>query len=142
MTPNLEILSDDALIDLGAQLETELAQAQQQLAAEIEQLGPGQQRLVKPGFKLALNTAIGVAGITLAPITIGWSLALTVISSAITISDALDFRNDVGQVRAARRRIRHIRRLSGDIVQELEEIERLLVQRLGSHPYVGRPARW
>jgi hypothetical protein len=131
MTPNLDIPGNDALIDLGAQLETELAQAQEQLDFEVGQLGPDQQRLIRPGVKLALNTAVGVAGITLAPVTIGWSLVLTVISSGVTISDALDFRNDVGKVRAARRRIRHIRRLAADIVQELEEIERLLAFRLG-----------
>lgn len=85
MTPNLGILSNDALIDLGAQLETELAQAQEQLDFEVGQLGPDQQRLIRPGVKLALTTAVGVAGITLAPITIGWSLALTVISSGVTI---------------------------------------------------------
>lgn len=63
MTPNLDILSNDALIDLGAQLESELAQARSQLDAELSRLVPGQKLLVKPAVKLAMNAALAIAGV-------------------------------------------------------------------------------
>lgn len=131
MTPNLNILSNDALIDLGARLESELAQAKSQLDAELSQLVPDQKLLIKPAVKLAMNAALAIAGVTLASLTLNLSLVLTVVGCGVTIWDAHDFSTDAGHVRAARRRIRHIRSLAGDIVQELDEIERLLSQRLG-----------
>lgn len=131
---DLEILSNDALVDLGAQLETELANAKNRLATHVEQLEDRQKRLTKPGLKLAVNAAVGIAGVSLAPVTFGWSLLLTALGSAVTISDAIDFSGDVARIHAVRREIENLRRLLSEIVSELEDIDALLTRRLGVLP--------
>lgn len=131
---DLEILSNDALIDLGAQLETELADAKTRLETQVEKLEVEQRRLVRPGVKLALSAAAGIGGVSLAPITFGWSLLLTVVSGAVTISDAVDYSGDVLRVRAARHKIKRLRQLSSEIVSELDGIHGLLAKRLDDQP--------
>jgi hypothetical protein len=82
MTPNLDILSNNALIDLGAQLETELAQARLQLDAELSRLVPDRKLLVKPAVRLVMSAALIIAGVTLASLTLNLSLVLTITVAA------------------------------------------------------------
>lgn len=67
----LAILSNDALLALGSQLEIELAEAQALLEAGVSALHHDRKRLLKPGIKLSLNVAAGIAGVALAPVTLG-----------------------------------------------------------------------
>jgi hypothetical protein len=131
---DLEILSNEALIDLGAQLEADLADTKSRLKELVEPLEAEQKRLVRPGVKLALNAAAGIGGLALAPITFGWSLFLTVVSGAVTISDAIDYSGEVSRVRAARHEIERLRQLLSEIVSELEDIHGLLAKRLDDQP--------
>jgi hypothetical protein len=60
-------MSDDELVDLGAEDENGLAQ----IEAELSGLSPTSRGLAKSALKFGINTALGVAGIVLAPPTGG-----------------------------------------------------------------------
>lgn len=130
----IEILSDDLLIDLGAQLENDLNEVRLKPDILVEQLQTKQTGLLKPGVKLSLNTAIGIAGIALAPITLNISLILSIFSGVITVSDAFDFSDDLNRYRTDRGKIRRLRRLQSEIDRQLRDIELVLGQRLDERP--------
>ena len=69
---DLDALSDEALLDLGAQLEADLANARVEEAKLLEALQG--KRLLKPGTKLVIGGSATVAGVIFSPLTFGYSL--------------------------------------------------------------------
>lgn len=128
---DISILSNDALIELGAQLENELTDSQNKVTNILEELERQQGRLIKPGVKLGLNTAGGIFGVAVAPITLGWSLLITIVLSGVTISDTIDFNRDFRKVLLARKKLKTIRTSVNEIKEQLKNIEELLEDRLG-----------
>ena len=129
MPLDLDSLTDDAPLELTGQLHVDLDNFKRHLDAIVHSERLDGLKLAKPGVKLAINTAAGVTGLALAPLSSGWSLLLTIVTSAVTISDAHDFFVDYQDIRSDRRYVRRIHRTVADIVEELEVIERILQQR-------------
>ena len=128
---DLDMLSNEGLVDLGAQLESDFAAAKIRYSDLVAKLEADNTPLLKPGVKLAVNATLGIAGVSLAPITWNWSLVLTIIGSVVTISDAVDFSGDTSRVRSSRREMVRLRREMREIVIELEDVNELITRRVG-----------
>jgi hypothetical protein len=124
-------LSNDQLVDLGATLEIERAQIRLSLNLIIAASNPGTGKpLLKPGIKLGINSALIIAGLSLAPVTLNISLALTVIGAAMTSWDGVDFINDARTSTSQRRKVARLRRRAAEVEDTLLEIDALLSKRL------------
>ena len=127
--PVIEAMSDDALINRGAECENRLAQ----IAAEAARLRPAVdesgQALRRPAVKLALNAGIGLAGIAAAFPTAGWSLLVTDGSAGMLLWDGIDFGRDLSRNRALRQPLRALRNEAARLERELREINAVLDER-------------
>jgi len=114
------------LLDLGAQLETELDQAEARLAAIRTALTQRRRQLLKPGAKLAINAGAALAGIALSPITFGWSLIATGVGICVTLWHAVEYGIEARTALALHKEARQLRVDVRLIRMQLEEIGALL----------------
>jgi len=116
---SLASLSDDALVEIAAALETRHTI----LVAELEKIavtvGLEWRKLCNAGVKLGLNAALALAGIISAPVTFGLSLLLTAGSAGMILWDGMDFARDLASHRSNRRQLREIREQADDIEAQL-----------------------
>ena len=122
----LSSLSSVSLLDLGAQLEDELATAEATLVRLSDSLRRDSRRLLKPGTKLTISTCSIVGGLFAAPATFGLSLVFTVAGAAVTAWDAIDYRNEAVRTLRVQRQVRELRTDIAIIKAQLDEILRIL----------------
>jgi hypothetical protein len=122
-------LSDEELLTLGAAVETRLADIQA-LARSLEaDYLRRRQSLLKPGIKVALGLPTALAGIALTPITLGWSLLLTVVGTGVAISDGVDFARDAADMLRLRRTVIEATMQAKRDTEALREVTRELERR-------------
>lgn len=126
--PELASLTSDQLIDLGAELENQLDELNEELLADTGKAKS--EALVKPGIKLGINTGLCAAGLALGPISLNLSFSLTTIGAAMTIWDAVDLSRVASLALRARLRNRRLRQRIAVIRTQLREIEATITSRL------------
>jgi hypothetical protein len=122
-------MSDDALIERGAECETLLQSISLEVGGLQTEISVARRRLGKPAGKLGANLAIGGLGLALAPPTLGWSLLLTIGSAVMLVWDGIDMGADYSRYRAIRRRLLELRSDATDLADELAEIHAVLDER-------------
>lgn len=122
-------MSDDALIERGAECELALEAIARELHGLQGEVYETERRLRKPVAKFAANLAIGGLGLALAPPTFGWSLLLTVGSTVMLLWDSADMTFDYSRYRAIRRHLRDLRVAATEYADELAEIAAILEER-------------
>lgn len=127
--PKLHSLTSDQLIDLGADLETELEELNAELLADVGKAKT--EALLKPGVKLGINTAVCATGLALAPFSIDLSFSLTTIGAAMTIWDAVDFTRMASLTLRSRLRNKRLRQRVIALRAQLRDIEATITSRFG-----------
>ena len=127
--PEYDKLSDDDLIDIGADLENRLLAVQGELAELEPDVLMERRRIRKSGIKLGINAILGLAGAAAAPITLGWSLILTFGCTGMVVWDGIDYANDFLGHGPARLRLRELRLAANDLADELATIHAVLETR-------------
>ena len=122
-------MSDDALIERGAECETLLQRISLEVRDLQTEISVARRGLGKPAGKLAANLGIGGLGLALAPPTLGWSLLLTIGSTVMLVWDGVDMGADYSRYRAVRGRLLELRRDASDLADELAEIHAVLEER-------------
>ncbi len=128
----LQALTNDRLVDLGAELEQEAEKLRLELDNLVFDLNSGRKEQIKPGLKLAINAGLAVAGILLAPITVSWSLFVTVAGLVMIGLDLNAFGSEAQKIVVKRQRASLLRRRAAAVNAALQEIDRLLTERLGN----------
>lgn len=84
-------LSDDALLERGVILEQRLGELLAAADAVNTSAAPRKRELRRAAIKLGINGVVLAAGIAVAPVTLGLSLVLTVVSTGMLVWDGADF---------------------------------------------------
>lgn len=88
-------------------------------------------KLKKSGIKLDINTALGIAGVAAAPLTLGWSLLVTLGSGGMILWDGIDYYRDYSRQKPIRVRLRELRDEARECSTEIEAIWEVLKSRSG-----------
>jgi len=127
--PAYEDMTDDALVDRGAELETRRATIAAEFALLLPNVETAGRILRKSAIKLGVNTALGIGGIVAAPLTLGWSLIITAGSGFMLVWDGLDFGRDYSRHNPHRHRLRQLRAEASAVADELAAIHAILDMR-------------
>jgi hypothetical protein len=125
-----ERLSDDELLDLGAQLESQLPALKAEVARLKSLLESERPKLRKSALKLGINTTLTVGGVATTPFTMGLSLILAAGSGAMATWDGLDYARERAAVKELEERSEQVRDAADSTADALDAV----------HDEIGRRA--
>ena len=129
--PPFEELSNEQLLELAADLSAQLKSVRAELAHLQRRVDVERRKLRKTATKLGLNGALGAGGVLAAPITMGWSLVLTLGSAGMTAWDVYDYAHDRSEYKELLEIAANLRTKSQTTADRYESVAKAVNSRFG-----------